>query len=287
MRQRSITGILFAAVVIPSMLYSPYTFMLLYLVVAVIGHVEYGKMLYPNDLFKNVRIVLSLLPTVALLLLNAYLFQSHGWWHVSSDYSSVMLLYLQLFAFGVWLFFLLILELYSRTPLPFEMVGKMALSFFYICIPVLCLYNLAFYPKGFSPQLPLALMLMVWANDVFAYLIGSQIGRTKLFERISPKKTWEGSIGGFICCMITGYIIGIYMPQWGYTHLSPPQWLVFGAVCSLFGTLGDLVESMLKRSVGVKDSGTLLPGHGGVLDRFDAYFFVAPWAFILFFIFFA
>ncbi len=104
-----------------------------------------------------------------------------------------------------------------------------------------------------------------------AYFVGSQLGRRKLFERISPKKTWEGTIGGGLCTVLIAWGLSFLIDDFTVT-----QWIALGAVAAVFGTLGDLVESMLKRSVGVKDSGNLLPGHGGLLDRFDAFIFALP-----------
>jgi phosphatidate cytidylyltransferase len=112
---------------------------------------------------------------------------------------------------------------------------------------------------------------MLWANDTGAYLVGSKLGRTKLFERHSPKKTWEGLIGGIIITGIAAYIISIY-----FTELTVDQWIWIGLLISCFGTTGDLIESMFKRSIDVKDSGGILPGHGGLLDRFDGLLLAAP-----------
>jgi phosphatidate cytidylyltransferase len=117
------------------------------------------------------------------------------------------------------------------------------------------------------------LLLLTWMNDTGAYLVGSNFGRRMLFPRISPKKTWEGTIGGVVITFITAASFCAFSGE-----LRLFDWMVLAAFVSVFGTLGDLVESMLKRSVGVKDSGNLLPGHGGVLDRFDAFIFVLPFA---------
>ena len=114
---------------------------------------------------------------------------------------------------------------------------------------------------------------MNWVNDSGAYVVGSLIGKTPLYPRISPNKTWEGTLGGVFFCLVTGYIFSLY-----YTMLSTVDWMVLGAITAIFGSLGDLIESMLKRSVDKKDSGNLLPGHGGMLDRFDAFIFLLPFA---------
>jgi phosphatidate cytidylyltransferase len=118
---------------------------------------------------------------------------------------------------------------------------------------------------------PLGFLIMLWANDTGAYLSGNFLGRTKLFERHSPKKTWEGFIGGVLISAVAGYIISIY-----FKDLQWSQWVIMAVLISCFGTLGDLVESMFKRSINVKDSGGILPGHGGLLDRFDGLLLSAP-----------
>ncbi|MEO0775984.1 MAG: phosphatidate cytidylyltransferase, partial [Bacteroidota bacterium] len=117
------------------------------------------------------------------------------------------------------------------------------------------------------------LLLLTWSNDTAAYLVGSRIGKTPLFPRISPKKTWEGSLGGVVITFLIAFLIS----QWFREH-STKQWLVLAGIVAIFGSTGDLVESMLKRSENIKDSGNLLPGHGGVLDRFDAFIFLLPFA---------
>lgn len=169
----------------------------------------------------------------------------------------------------------LLFELVGAAQKPFNNLGHLLTGLFYIAMPVLFLVSIATPAGAYQPNRVFGLLWLVWTNDTLAYLIGSQIGKTKLFERISPKKTWEGTLGG---------VIGTILMAWGLAHGVPDfnlgQWLALGAVVSVFGTLGDLVESMLKRSVGVKDSGNLFPGHGGFLDRFDAFLFMLPIAWL-------
>jgi phosphatidate cytidylyltransferase len=117
----------------------------------------------------------------------------------------------------------------------------------------------------------LGVILLIWASDVCAYLVGSLIGRNKLYERISPGKTWEGSIGATILTIGCSFIIARWFPELALKH-----WIIISVLVSIFGTIGDLVESMLKRQAGVKDSGRIMPGHGGILDRFDSLLFVSP-----------
>jgi phosphatidate cytidylyltransferase len=135
----------------------------------------------------------------------------------------------------------------------------------------------SFIPGSYSPWLPLGFFILLWVNDSGAYLVGSSLGRTKLFERVSPKKTWEGMIGGLLATIAVAWVYS----KWGMVKqdlvmLSSLHWIIIGVLVSVFGTLGDLVESHLKRTAGVKDSGILIPGHGGVLDRFDGYLLSLP-----------
>ncbi len=123
----------------------------------------------------------------------------------------------------------------------------------------------------YNPHYVLGIILLIWMNDVCAYLVGSLIGKHKLYERISPGKTWEGSIGSAILTMGCSFIIANWYPE-----LSLKHWMIMTLIICVFGTIGDLVESMLKRQAGVKDSGRIMPGHGGILDRFDSLLFVAP-----------
>lgn len=123
----------------------------------------------------------------------------------------------------------------------------------------------------YNPHLILGIILLIWASDTFAYLVGSLMGKHKLYEKISPGKTWEGSIGGGLLTLASTLLISKWYPE-----LDQMQWLAVAAIIVVFGTCGDLIESLLKRQAGIKDSGTIMPGHGGILDRFDSLLFVSP-----------
>ena len=160
------------------------------------------------------------------------------------------------------------------------------LSQMYIALPFSMINVLAFETSTFDGQihydmlLPLSIFIFLWTNDTGAYCSGSLFGKHKLFPRISPAKSWEGSIGGGIFVIIAAIIIG-YLANDGAAHrLSIPGWVGLGLVVTFFGTWGDLVESLFKRTLGVKDSGTILPGHGGMLDRFDSSLMAIPAAVI-------
>ncbi|KAA9331313.1 phosphatidate cytidylyltransferase [Hymenobacter busanensis] len=154
---------------------------------------------------------------------------------------------------------------------PFPNVGVALLGFCYVSLPMSGLNVLAFTDSGYDYRRIVALLFMVWAADIGAYVSGKNFGKHKLAPSISPGKTWEGWAGGALLTLAVGWALGYLIPELPLAHR-----LVAATVVAVFGPLGDLAESMLKRSVGVKDSGRIMPGHGGLLDRFDAFLFVVP-----------
>ena len=180
--------------------------------------------------------------------------------------------------------YLLVSELYLKQTNPINNWAYTMLSQMYIALPFSMINVLAFRstPDGnvtFEWLLPLSLFIFLWTNDTGAYCSGSLLGRHKLFPRISPGKSWEGSIGGAVFVMIAAAII--YFLNVGQTDglvagMPLWQWLGLGLVVVVFGTWGDLVESLFKRTLGIKDSGNILPGHGGMLDRFDSSLMAIP-----------
>ena len=177
------------------------------------------------------------------------------------------------FLFFPFIFLAFVYELFSGSKTPFQNVGFIVLGMVYIGAPFALLDFIAFKEGEFSGLIVFGLLLLTWMNDTGAYIAGSNFGKTPLFATVSPKKTWEGTIGGVLTTILVAYLFSLFTSE-----LRTGDWMVLGAIVAVFGSVGDLVESMLKRSVGVKDSGTLLPGHGGVLDRFDAFIFILPFA---------
>jgi phosphatidate cytidylyltransferase len=174
--------------------------------------------------------------------------------------------------------FIIIIRLYINKPNPVDGISKTIFGIVYISVPFSILnffYNPAFISGDVHPNVLLGFFLILWTADSFAYLTGVTIGKHKLFKRISPQKTWEGTIGGFVFGMAVSWILSLYFLEYNLMN-----WLAIGFLTVLFGTFGDLAESMLKRSMNVKDSGKMLPGHGGFLDRFDAALLAAPVVFI-------
>lgn len=288
MKQRVITAIFFAAAMLGGIFYNKHTFFWLFLIVAAGCLWELMGLLLPNDEnhFRFRRMagsILGIFP-VAIFGANA-LFTNWEWCGmttpeeiVSGHFDGQVMCFSTILLIGTILIFLLfVAELFFAGKTPFDRIGSYSVGAIYISIPIALLFSIATTPDAqYHPYRVFGLLLLIWTNDTMAYFVGSQLGKNKLFERISPKKTWEGTIGGGICTMLIA---------WGLSFLiddfTPAQWIALAAVAAVFGTLGDLVESMLKRSVGVKDSGTLLPGHGGLLDRFDAFIFALPFYWLI------
>lgn len=184
------------------------------------------------------------------------------------------------------LIYLFISEMYTRPGDAIHDWAYSALSQFYIAIPFASICVLAFRhtPDGavnYHYLLPLSVFIFLWLNDTGAYLTGSMIGKHKLFPSISPGKTWEGSTGGAVLVVIASVVIYFIEAHLGSnTGLNLPEWIGLGLVVVFFGTWGDLVESLFKRTLGIKDSGNILPGHGGILDRFDSSLMAIPAAVI-------
>jgi len=183
------------------------------------------------------------------------------------------------------IFCLFIFELFAKSEKPFANLAYVMLGIVYISIPytlfiILCTGLVGAGQAGH--HFILAVLLMIWSGDTGAYMLGSKIGKHKMFPRISPKKTWEGTFSGVFSAMLVGVLCWLVFTN---VALDWWQWVTVAAVCALFGVLGDLVESMMKRSLNIKDSGNILPGHGGFLDRFDSFMFVQPFVFFVMMLF--
>ncbi len=170
----------------------------------------------------------------------------------------------------------LIVEIYLKSDHPLRHTAHSLMSQIYIGIPMAVMVYIA---MNYSPYILLTIFVLMWLNDTGAYLVGCSIGRHKLIERVSPKKTWEGFFGGLIFSMAVSLLIFYFIKPFEgmeYIDMSLIFWLSVGAIVSIIGTWGDLIESMIKRDLQIKDSGNLIPGHGGILDRIDSILFVLP-----------
>lgn len=153
--------------------------------------------------------------------------------------------------------------------------NKFGLTIRYIVFSMCFLLLLPFFKNTYHPSLMISILSIIWVNDSFAFLVGKNFGRTKLFESVSPNKTIEGFVGGFTFALLAALFISKFN-----TEFSLINWLIIGFLVSVFGTLGDLIESKFKRQAKVKDSGNIMPGHGGILDRLDSLLFVAPFVYL-------
>ena len=258
MKTRAITGFFFILVMLASVFSGRHVFFCFYLVLSVATLLEYYRLMKTSGIrpHRNTGIFCSAL----LFLLTA------GYYYLQFD-SKYLFLGIPL------LFSIFVGELYKKEKIPFANIAYTFLGLIYITAPFSFFSSLAFLSDGgnYNYEIPLAFLLMLWANDTGAYLFGVRFGRRKLFERHSPKKSWEGFLGGVFTAVLVAILLGFR-----FESLPPVIWVGMAVLIAVFGTLGDLVESMLKRSLDVKDSGTFLPGHGGLLDRFDGLLLAAP-----------
>jgi phosphatidate cytidylyltransferase len=267
MKTRAITGFFFTIVMVGSFLMGYQVFSAFYLMLICFGFYEFYSLIKKDIASPNV--IVGILSAVLLFSGMALLNYSHTTAAPATNLRHLAYALLFLFVLSISLTF--IMELFKISVAPFANIAYTLMGLVFVIVPFTFFHALAYINQDFSTHIPLGFLLMLWANDTGAYLVGMSIGRTKLFERHSPKKTWEGFIGGVVISAGVGYIISLYFPELGWKH-----WVSVGILISCFGTLGDLVESMFKRSINIKDSGSILPGHGGLLDRFDGLLMAAP-----------
>lgn len=158
-----------------------------------------------------------------------------------------------------------------------DLVSKYVFLIGYVIFPIILITKLPFTNNSYNPKIIIGIFILIWTNDTFAFLVGKNFGKMKLFERISPKKTIEGFIGGLIFALAFSIVIANY-----FTEQPVYIWVIISLIVSIFGTIGDLVESAFKRYANAKDSGKIMPGHGGILDRLDSIIFVAPFVFLFY-----
>lgn len=265
LRTRAISAVIFVALIVGGLLGGGYSFLALFTVVTALCLIEFYKMVL--DRYKRrdrIRIGLGVLfGLVPHLLASAVLL---GFLPNRED----LLLGIVLLVFPL-LFLMFVYELFAGGRYPFENVAMMVTGMVYIGAPFAMLDFIAYHTGVFEWRVVLGVLLLTWLADTGAYLAGSNFGKRPLFKRISPNKTWEGFLGGSMLVLLSSLVLAYVFPV-----LSAVNWFVIALIVSVFGALGDLVESMLKRSMGVKDSGNILPGHGGLLDRFDAFIFLLP-----------
>ncbi len=265
--KRAFTALIFVIVILGGLYGGKHAFVLLFSIITGLCLWEFFTITIHNNvkhdrIRKLIGLVFGLTPflLVSMLKLNMM------------DSPEKFVLLTSLLCFPL-LFLSFVFELFAKSERPFTNVAFIILGMVYIGIPFALLDFIAFDADEFYTNTILGLLMLTWANDTGAYLVGSQIGKTKLFPSISPKKTWEGSIGGVVFTILIAILMSFF-----FKECTMVQWIVLAIIVVIFGSIGDLVESMLKRSYSIKDSGNLLPGHGGFLDRFDAFIFLIPFA---------
>jgi phosphatidate cytidylyltransferase len=264
---RTVTGAVFVIVVVGSIILDARIFAVLFLLVSILTQLEFYQILEKRGR-KPQKLIGTGIGSMLYVSLAANALGLLG--SIGN-----MLLFLNFFLISL----IFITELFTRSADPFGNIGITLTGVIYIALPFGLLNYLYFpviYPNNFNYGILLGYFLILWINDTGAYLVGSAIGKHQLIRRISPGKTWEGSAGGLLFAVLSAGLLSNY-----FTGLSLWQWIIMALLIVVFGTLGDLTESMLKRSLGIKDSGSILPGHGGMLDRFDAVLLSAPVVFVL------
>ncbi len=264
---RTITGIIFVAAIVASFL-RPEAMVLLFSIITGMTIWEFSGLVNERE---NVSINRFISTVAGVYFFYAMTYYCSGLYEGTTK-SVVFIPYL------ITIIYLMIAELYLKQADPIQDWAYTMLAQMYIALPFSLLNVLAFTQTGsgiiaFNTLLPLSVFVFLWVNDSGAYCVGSLIGKHKLFPRISPGKSWEGSIGGAIFVLAAAWAISYFIDN---TMLTLPEWLGLGLVVVIFGTWGDLVESLFKRTLGIKDSGNVLPGHGGMLDRFDSSLMAIP-----------
>lgn len=258
---RAASGILYAALFLLS-LQSQNALIALFFVFGLICLAEFNKLIHHKGGFSYIIFIL--------------LYLGFAYWQLmikSNEGYDEAIQILHVLTIFVLLF--LIKDLFSVKTLPQFITKRYINTTFYISSAFIFIILIANFYQDYNPNILLGAFILVWVNDSFAYLVGKQFGKQKLFPSISPKKTVEGFLGGLFFACVSSYFIAKYTDTFEFN-----KWLILAIIVSVFGTLGDLVESKYKRQAGVKDSGIIMPGHGGLLDRLDSIIFAAPFIYL-------
>lgn len=260
---RSLTAVFFVIVMVGSTLLGQNVFSVLLFILTVLSLHEFISIVSVGNSKP------SLWPTLIAGSVTYTAFAAHAMDIVGTEWLLIVI---------PFIFMLFIAELWRKSEYPFQNIALSLTAITYIALPfglMMYFFSPVVLSGPFHYGIVLGFLLILWLNDTGAYFVGSLLGKHKLFERISPGKTWEGSVGGAIFALLTAWGLSFVFKQLDVVH-----WMFLALITVVFGSLGDLVESMLKRSLGIKDSGSVLPGHGGFLDRFDAVLLSAPFVFV-------
>ena len=254
--QRLVTGLIGAGLVIYASYFSEWTYFAVFLVICCLSILEFYRLTGLD----------GMLPLKYIGSLNAILIFVLSFFVEKGICDQT--LYFIIFP-SIALIFLI--KLYKKEKKPFTNIAYTLLGIIYVGLPFALLNITVYADGGYNYQIIIGILLLLWASDTGGYIAGVLFGRTKLFERVSPKKSWEGMIGSFILAMVIATFIGKY-----FDVMTWYQWYLVAVIMVVAGTYGDLIESLFKRSIEIKDSGTSLPGHGGFLDRFDGLLISVP-----------
>ena len=268
---RTASGAVMLIVVLGAMLLSKWSFMALMSVIAIGGMWEFYRFSQKAgyEPMKALGIFTGVVMLCAGLALSMF-------FDTANSGNALVLLVASIAALVLIVPLMFICELYRKSSTPIANIATSLLGALYVALPMALLIVIPMLLGGgeWNPWIMILYIFIIWANDVFAYLFGITLGRHRLFERISPKKSWEGFFGGLLGAMAMGWVAATILGA------SVPMWIGLALVAAISGVFGDLVESLMKRSVDIKDSGNIIPGHGGWLDRFDALILSAPFVFI-------
>lgn len=268
---RTLSGAVMLVVVLGSMLLSKWSFIALMGVITIGGMWEFYR--FAEKAGYSPMKALGLFAGAMLFCvgLSASIF-----FDTAGEATSVMLLVASVSTLILVAPLMFICELYRRSTTPIANIAISMLGPLYVALPMamLLVVPMLLGAGEWNPWIMIFYIFIIWANDVFAYLFGITLGRHRLFERISPKKSWEGFFGGLLGAVAMGYVAATVLDA------SVAMWMGLALVAAISGVFGDLVESMMKRSIDIKDSGNIIPGHGGWLDRFDALILSAPFVFV-------
>ena len=284
--KRAISGAVYIALLLTSILFSTESFIILFGIFLIITIYEFCSLVSLNKIFS---ILFGTILYSCIILISHYNKETTAFLENSFNSeinldTNIRQLDLVLLAVTIVISVKCILFLFYDSVQKVSISSKYLYLLGYITLPFVFIIKISFGTNDYNPKIIIGLFILIWTNDTFAYLVGKSIGKHKLFERISPKKTIEGFLGGVVFAAFAGFLISkLYIqPNPDFSSRSILIWTIIALIASIFGTIGDLIESKFKRIAGVKDSGAIMPGHGGILDRLDSVIFVAPVIFLFY-----
>lgn len=267
--KRLLSGVVYVALLIIATSYSVSSFYILFGIFMLIAIYEFCQLAGLNKIFP--------------LLFGATIYTATTHFKPQFSFETNQIIDIALLAATLFVSIKCVILLFSSQD-SIDKLSKYVYIIGYVIFPFILITKIPFGIKGFNPKIIISIFILIWTNDTFAYIVGKSIGKHKLIEKISPKKTIEGFVGGMAFCVIAGILISKFYIQAKPSHqsLSLLIWTISAVIISIFSTLGDLIESKFKRIAGVKDSGNIMPGHGGILDRLDSIIFVAPFVYLFY-----